>query len=316
MNGKVYELIKKMTSIKKRKYSPAYENRFGNSLLHFAAAENDMDLICDLIIRVEPNINVKNLYGNTPLHIAIQNQHATLASFLIKSGADINIQNNDGNTSLHLAFDCLYHMTESMIKSGGNIYIENKFKETPLHRIRAINHDEHIYYHKLMRKLLNDNINVNLPDRDGNTLLHNTIMCDNVFIFDQLYVYKDTQFNLQNDEGKTALHIAANCGNNHMIEMLLSKCNYYLKNNRGETALDLYLIPNIYNTIFQDIGIVLLFFNKGFDPFVLKENKLMGPTMTKVVDHYKKLYLKPPLSKLLERYGVIQQYDNIINYLF
>jgi Ankyrin repeats (many copies) len=47
-------------------------------------------------------INTSTLAGNTPLHIAIENNNLDFAMRLIASGADINVENSKGESILHL----------------------------------------------------------------------------------------------------------------------------------------------------------------------------------------------------------------------
>ncbi len=57
----------------------------------------------DYLISNGANTNVKDEYGNTPLHYASMCGNLEVVKYLINKGADINKKNNKGNTPLHYA---------------------------------------------------------------------------------------------------------------------------------------------------------------------------------------------------------------------
>ena len=57
----------------------------------------------DYLISNGANTNVKDEYGNTPLHYASLYGKSKVVKYLINKGADINKKNNKGNTPLHYA---------------------------------------------------------------------------------------------------------------------------------------------------------------------------------------------------------------------
>ncbi len=49
-------------------------------------------------LTVGANINAKNIYGDTPIHIAALLGHANIAAILLEDGADITMKNNNNQT--------------------------------------------------------------------------------------------------------------------------------------------------------------------------------------------------------------------------
>ncbi|MSU77012.1 MAG: ankyrin repeat domain-containing protein [Gemmataceae bacterium] len=74
-------------------------DREGRSKLHYAAADNDVDLVGQLI-RSGQNINLQDNHGFTPLHFAAQQQNVEVARILLNAGAVIDAKNEHGNTAL------------------------------------------------------------------------------------------------------------------------------------------------------------------------------------------------------------------------
>ncbi len=66
--------------------------------LHYAVRVNDMMLLNELIS--EENIDKKDEYGYTPLHIAARFNHFDMAKVLVSKGAQINTQDNYFDTPL------------------------------------------------------------------------------------------------------------------------------------------------------------------------------------------------------------------------
>ena len=55
-----------------------------------------------LLVSAGANVNMKNQFGQTPLHLAAINEHSKLASFLILSGADLSAKNRGNNSAMAL----------------------------------------------------------------------------------------------------------------------------------------------------------------------------------------------------------------------
>jgi ankyrin repeat protein len=82
-SSKTQKLVKKGGSNKNKKD--------GNSLLHLAAAEGDLDLLKELLEKDKGCVNKQNKSGYSPLKLAIDNDNVKAAAMLIKEGADINV---------------------------------------------------------------------------------------------------------------------------------------------------------------------------------------------------------------------------------
>jgi len=76
----------------------------GFNLLHFACEYNNITLAKELLER-HINIEEKNIYGNTPLWIAVFNSRGKyeMVDLLLSYNANPNSANNSGNTPLKFA---------------------------------------------------------------------------------------------------------------------------------------------------------------------------------------------------------------------
>ena len=77
------------------------QNELGEAALHFLA-HMDRKEITELLIASGANVNVKDNYGTTPLHIAAF-MDLEFAELLITKKAAVNIINDAGNTALDWA---------------------------------------------------------------------------------------------------------------------------------------------------------------------------------------------------------------------
>ena len=74
----------------------------GNTVLHSAVCMEDIESVT-LFSSSQEAVNELNIYDKTPLHVAMEKQHRTIAEILICRGADINAPDVYGNTPLHCA---------------------------------------------------------------------------------------------------------------------------------------------------------------------------------------------------------------------
>ena len=86
--------------------------------LHFAAGEGYKE-IAELLIAEGANVDAKDKYGTTPLHIAVFTDFK-VAELLITKNVAINIMNDVGNTALDWAIrDKNYIETADLLRKHG-----------------------------------------------------------------------------------------------------------------------------------------------------------------------------------------------------
>ena len=79
----------------------------GLTLLHCAAKYGDLGVLdtgpIDLLIAAGVDVNIRDDYGETPLHNAVWQIYDARAKYLLNHGADVNAKNNNGETPLATA---------------------------------------------------------------------------------------------------------------------------------------------------------------------------------------------------------------------
>jgi hypothetical protein len=77
----------------------------GRTVLHVLIQYNNVDLVqkfLDQIDDVPAFLQMSDIYGDTPLHIAVDQGAPDIVAYLISKGADVNAKNRNGQTALHL----------------------------------------------------------------------------------------------------------------------------------------------------------------------------------------------------------------------
>ncbi|PCI60694.1 MAG: hypothetical protein COB35_08405 [Gammaproteobacteria bacterium] len=120
-------------------------------------------------------LNGKNLFGETPLIVAIKARQYDIAIYLltlpdpvkaIQKVLNINAQDNNGNTALHFAaIQNQFKISHLLFYNKASINIQNKKKQTPL--ISAL-----IAKNKIIaQQLINEKANFKIKDKQGKTAI-------------------------------------------------------------------------------------------------------------------------------------------------
>ena len=80
------------------------------------------------------NIKYAREVGWTPLHFAVMSRSEELVQLLLRHGADVNVQKTDLRTPLHVAVGAGYaSVAKILIEAGASLDVRDKWKSTPLH---------------------------------------------------------------------------------------------------------------------------------------------------------------------------------------
>lgn len=206
------------------------------------------------------NLNETDMFGKTPLLLAIDNDDYTGVEILLASGADPNQRDREKNTSpIGLAVDKgnskiinhllakgadggaeLLHsaaaqdnrdLLDLLLGQGSDINLSDEKGKTPL--AIACENDNR----DLVEYLLKKSANIDQKDNDGNNPLSISLKSKNYKLFNLLVDY-GADIYTKNDQGQNILAQSIIKSNSKLFEILLSKdFDLAEKDNNGKTCL-------------------------------------------------------------------------------
>lgn len=183
-------------------------------LIHSAELNHAYDAI-KLLIESGSNVNIKNIYNDTALMYIINNNKDNInkkndaIKLLLDAGADVNIQNFFGKTALMCAVENDIGSVKTLINNSKDLNL-NIVDKKGRNVLWYANTSEIIMY------LVQQGININGVDNDGNTVLFNKI---NQYPIARILIASNADVNFKNKKGETPLMY---CDNTHSIELLLN----------------------------------------------------------------------------------------------
>ena len=227
---------------------PLYSD--GGRALH-RAAENDSHLAA--IALIEGGANVDLNHGVTPLHVAIHNGAARVASVLLSANANPDAANSRGDAPLHLAAkrgDAAENalLVSLLLAGGANPDLKNSDGDTPLHSATRAG------LARMISILLAADANPNLPNNNRwhplDLAYHGgTIAAGKVFAPEPRRLLMAAlvagggglaDANRRNNDDETPLHLETQAGREEFVLWLLERgANPDLANAQVETPLHL-----------------------------------------------------------------------------
>ena len=206
--------------------------------LHDAVFAGDLDLVNHFITVHMADVNRRNGFQFTPLHLAADGGHAAIASVLIAAGADVNAKPANGNdfTPLRRAVAAGYAtIIVLLIAAGADVDGSNQFGETSLHeaardgRVAAVD------------ALIAGGADVDAKDRDDATPLHFAASygASGRAAIVSLLIQATASLNVKNEDGKAPLHLAAERGYAAVVAALIAAGAYW-----GDAACESGLATN------------------------------------------------------------------------
>ena len=202
----------------------------GETLLHNAIlAGNETLALCMLEDMVSyKHISVKNLFQETPLHVAVMSNMPKVVRRIMVHGGEVCVPNKNGDTPLHLA-----------CRKGLQTCVEILTKHLKYEEIKDIPY-------QVPFRLIPQNLE--LRNYEGLTCLHLATINNHInivnYLVKTLYASVDTQ---EGKSGKTALHFAVELGFAELVNFLVMNCganvNAEMYNRR--TALDIAVEKNM-----------------------------------------------------------------------
>jgi ankyrin repeat protein len=147
---------------------------YGQTALHWAVQENALEAVEYLIDDHKMDVDDSNLYGSTPLHLAVEHGHGDMVRLLLSRGADVWATDLEGNTSLHIICESgnptKEHIMRMLLARGSQVNQMNNQGQTPLMLlVRSMQIRDNQHDLHLIDLLLSYGADLEMRDRQGNT---------------------------------------------------------------------------------------------------------------------------------------------------
>jgi len=201
---------------------------------------NLVNALLSLAPEYKVDVNVTDKNGNTPLYGAAKEGHIDIVEMFLKvNNIDINTQNNLKETALHAAASRGHLEIVKFLLEKLDIDVNAKdiYDRTPLWLVAALNRVG------IVEVLLDPKykVDVNVADQDGYTALHMAARSGYADVVELLLQVSNVD--IKHKDGHTILHMAASEGEAKVAEVILEANNKNIdingKDADGNTALHL-----------------------------------------------------------------------------
>lgn len=190
-------------------------NNIKSTVMHDLCRQNNLNQIRKLVLEKPEIINKTDIYNQSLIFTAIENNHEKIINFLLKQ-KNLNLNQTD------------------------------KFTWTPLHwAVKLEQYD-------IVKALLNSQSDPNIQDAKGRTPLHLAIKSKKQNIIDLLLKHNDTDLNLRRSKLNTYMHYAIKEQNYHLTLYLIKTLganNLLITNAENKNLIDLIIEQKNYKFI-------------------------------------------------------------------
>jgi pectate lyase len=194
----------------------------GRTALDYAVEKGHKDVV-ELLINKGADVNVEiigatgySLKGNTPLHTAVRMANKDIVELLINKKADVNVKNDSGQTPL----DIILKRPQYQISRNPNHAEIRDMLLANGAEILSIHQAVHLGDLEKVKEFLEQGIDINAKDENGQTSLYIAVRNDNKEIV-KLLIDKGADANVKDAQGGSPLYIAVSAENNSMAELLI-----------------------------------------------------------------------------------------------
>jgi len=197
----------------------------GSTPLHRLASGNKDEAIFNLFLKAGADVNQADEKGNTPFLNAAERNELKIVQLLAKDVKDFNDANKDGKTALMLAaHGNKADVVGFLIEKGADINAKDAEGNTAAYFLAdSYNKRNAKAFDAKLPLLKAKGLLFNTVQGEGNTLYHVAAKKNDLQLLKKLADF-DIDVNAKNDEGMTALHIAAmKAENDKLLKFLIAK---------------------------------------------------------------------------------------------
>ncbi|XP_043543760.1 transient receptor potential cation channel, subfamily N, member 1 [Chiloscyllium plagiosum] len=198
----------------------------GSTLMHIASQCGHPDTALAFLKKGVP-LHMPNKSGAVCLHAAARKGHTAVVKALLQKGAHVDAKTKECYTALHIAVQhCKPMVVQTLLGFGAQVQLKGgKALETPLHIAARVKDGE-----KVAEILLKSGADVNADQENGETAMHVAARHGNLKMI-QALIEEGGDLIWQSKVGENPLHIAVRHCHLSVVEEILS----YLTNQRSHT---------------------------------------------------------------------------------
>ena len=194
----------------------------GDTHLHAAVRQGDLDLVAGLTRKQHVSINDMNSSYETPLHLACALGHKSIVHFLVSSGADIYKKDCYNNAPIHRAVGKGHVEIINLLIAtfGCNSKIAGYQGRTLLHFASAVGNVA------LVATIVRDcGANLCVSDATNQTPLHIAASHGQGEVVSLLVTNYNCPVDSRSTGNRTPLHLACYCSHTDVMRLLVNECN-------------------------------------------------------------------------------------------
>ncbi|KAF5895516.1 serine/threonine-protein phosphatase 6 regulatory ankyrin repeat subunit B-like, partial [Clarias magur] len=188
----------------------------GSTLLHIASRFGNLEMLQSLLKKGVP-LHMADKSGAVCLHVAARFGHTTVVKVLLQKGLHVDATNKDGLTALHVAVEnCKPKVVQILLGSGAQVQLRGgKALEMPLHIAARVKDGE-----KVAEMLLKSGAEVNTEQENGETAMHIAARHGNLQTVRTL-LEEGADLTWTSKAEETPLHVAVRHCHADIVELIL-----------------------------------------------------------------------------------------------
>lgn len=209
------------------------KDKYGNTLLMFAAANNSLNVV-NYLIQNQVGLNEKGKDGKTVLMIASAKGYLKIVQSVLKqNGVALEDKDNYGNTALLLAIlNGHYDVVLYLVSKGANLKAKSNYEKTSLMYAASYGHL------KIAQYLVAQNLNIEEKNNGGCTALMEAAFAGELEVVEYL-CQQNANFDAADNHGMTPIMYATLNGHHEVVQYLVTQgANPFAKDCSGKTALE------------------------------------------------------------------------------
>ncbi|MAU75807.1 MAG: hypothetical protein CL831_02910 [Crocinitomicaceae bacterium] len=228
--------------LEKKGIDPNVSTESGTNPLHSLAFKSEDTEVLRYFVNKGVKVDQQDAQGSTPIINAAHRNNLAYLSFMVEHSDDINVVNKKGLSAFMAAIQ--YNSPEVvsfLIQKGADVSLCDKDNNgSGYYLIESFDVKKQEQFNKKLELLIDSGFNLSSTSGKGNNLYHLAVQKNNTQLLDILHAMK-VSLNVKNDEGYTALHIAAmQAEDDQVLKYLIEKgADKTTTTSFQETAYDL-----------------------------------------------------------------------------